>query len=65
MKSLPLATLMHLDVATQGGREIVELLQKHMDTLKATIAPVAGEKDLADNSVTVEVEAKRTVGNSK
>ena len=56
---------MHLDVATQGGREIVELLQKHMDTLKATIAPVAGEKDLADNSVTVEVEAKRTVGNSK
>jgi pectate lyase len=35
-------------------------LGKHV--LKASIAPVAGEQDLADNSVTVEVEVKERPG---
>ncbi len=37
-------------------------------TLKASITPVAGEEDVADNTVTVEVEVKgasRTVGTSR
>ena len=29
-------------------------------TLKAAIAPVAGEADLADNSMTIEVEVKES-----